>query len=199
MYPSMRENPPFPFTPKSKKVKSELTEADKTELITFDFFVDPENSATEFSKEFLIFKDGRPEDWTKWLMGYRNMEIMTPLREPSDKSKMLQTLLKGRALSQFEHHLRKCLGAEDIELPDHDLLELVIRDVGLEYISRRAIRVQKYYMRRCLFMGPSVSVQQFIERLNEMNRYLLYFPEEFPTQLDQDDIIEILDQSKSPE
>jgi hypothetical protein len=91
------------------------------------------------------------------------------------------------------------LGAEDIELPDHDLLELVIRNVGLEYISRRAIRVQKYYMRRCLFMGPNVCVAQFVERLNEMNRYLLYFPEEFPTQLDQDEIIEILYQSKSPE
>jgi hypothetical protein len=56
-------------------------------------------------------------------------------------------------LSQFEHHLRKHLEAEDIELPDHDLLELVIRDVGLEYIFRRAIRVQKYYLRRCLLMG----------------------------------------------
>jgi FMN phosphatase YigB (HAD superfamily) len=32
-----------------------------------------------------------------------------------------------------------------------------------------------------------------------MDRYLLYFPEEFPMQLDQDEIIEILDQSKSPE
>jgi hypothetical protein len=167
MYPSMRENPPIPFTPNSKKVKSELTEADKTELITFDFFVDPKNSATKFSKEFLIFKDGGPEDWIKWLMGYRDLEMMMPLREPSDKSKMLQTLLKGRALSQFDHHLRKRLGAEDIELPDHDLLELVIRGVGLEYISRRAIRVQKYYMMRCLFMGPSVSVQQFVEHLNE--------------------------------
>jgi hypothetical protein len=62
MYASMRENPPIPFTPKSKKVKSELTEAEKTELITFDFFVDPENSATKYSKEFLIFKDGDPED-----------------------------------------------------------------------------------------------------------------------------------------
>jgi hypothetical protein len=199
MYPFMRENPPIPFIPKSKKVKSELTEADKTELITFDFFVDPENSATKFSKEFLIFKDGDPEDWIKWLMGYRNLEMMMPLREPCDKSKMLRTLLKGMALSQFEHHLRKRLGVEDIELPDHDFLELVIRDVGLEYISRRAIRAQKYYMRRFLFMGPSVSVQQFVERLNEMNRYLLYFPEEFPTQLDQDEMFEILDQSKSPE
>jgi hypothetical protein len=160
MYPSMRENPPIPFTPKSKNVKSQLQEADKTELILCDFFVDPKNSATKFSREFLIFKDGFPEDWIKWLMGYRDLEMMMPLREQSDKSKMLRTLLKGRSLSQFEHHLRKRLGAEDIELPDHDLLELIIRDLGIEYISRRAIRVKKYYMRSCLFMGPSVSVQQ---------------------------------------
>jgi hypothetical protein len=112
---------------------------------------------------------------------------------------MLRTLLKGRDLSQFEYHLRKLLGAEDIELPDHDLLKLVIRDVRLEYISRHAIRVQKYYMRRSLFMQLSVSVQQFVEHLNEMNCYLLYFPREFLTQLDQDGIIEIPDQSKSPE
>jgi hypothetical protein len=31
------------------------------------------------------------------------------------------------------------------------------------------------------------------------NRYLLYFPEENPKQLDQDEIIEILDQAKAPE
>jgi hypothetical protein len=35
--------------------------------------------------------------------------------------------------------------------------------------------------------------------LNELNRYLLYFPEENPKQLDQDEIIEILDQAKTPE
>jgi hypothetical protein len=120
-------------------------------------------------------------------MEYCNSEVMMPLREPSDKSKILQTLLKGRDPSQFEHHSRKRLGAEDMELSDHDLLELVIKDVGLEHIiSRSVIRGQKYYMRRCLFIGPSVSIQQFVERLNEMNRYLLYFTEEFPTQLDQD-------------
>jgi hypothetical protein len=42
-------------------------------------------------------------------------------------------------------------------------------------------------------------VQQFVERLNDLNRYLLYFPEENPKQLDQDEIIEILDQAKAPE
>jgi hypothetical protein len=46
-------------------------------------------------------------------------------------------------------------------------------------------------------MGLNASVQKFVERLNDLNRYLLYFPEENPKQLDQDEIIEILDQVKA--
>jgi molecular chaperone GrpE (heat shock protein) len=46
-------------------------------------------------------------------------------------------------------------------------------------------------------MGLNTSVQQFVERLNDLNRYLLYFPEENPKQLGQDEIIEILDQAKA--
>jgi hypothetical protein len=35
--------------------------------------------------------------------------------------------------------------------------------------------------------------------LNDLNRYLFYFPEEKPKQLDQDEIIEIFNQDKAPE
>jgi hypothetical protein len=75
----------------------------------------------------------------------------------------------------------------------------VLIDVGLEYIPMRAIHMQKNYMRhpRGLYMGLNKSVQPFVERLNDINRYLLYFPEENPKQLDQDEIIEILDQAKA--
>jgi hypothetical protein len=45
-------------------------------------------------------------------------------------------------------------------------------------------------------MGLNTSVQQFVERLNDLNLYLLYFPKENPKQLDQDEIIEILVQAK---
>jgi hypothetical protein len=34
-------------------------------------------------------------------------------------------------------------------------------------------------------MGLNTSVHQFVERLNDLNRYLLYFPEENSKQLDQ--------------
>jgi hypothetical protein len=58
---------------------------------------------------------------------------------------------------------------------------------------------QKYYMRqpRGLYMGLNTSVQQFVQMLYDLNRYLLYFPEENSKQLDQDEIIEILDQAKA--
>jgi hypothetical protein len=46
-------------------------------------------------------------------------------------------------------------------------------------------------------MGLNTSVQQFLEKLNDLNHYLLYFPEENPKQLDQDEIIEILHQAKA--
>jgi hypothetical protein len=46
-------------------------------------------------------------------------------------------------------------------------------------------------------MGLNTSVQQFVASLNDLNCYLLYFPEENPKQLDQDEIIEILDQAKA--
>jgi hypothetical protein len=48
-------------------------------------------------------------------------------------------------------------------------------------------------------MALNTSVQQFVVRLNNLNRYLLYFPEDKPKQLDQDKIIEILDQAKTLE
>jgi hypothetical protein len=70
-----------------------------------------------------------------------------PMIESVEKTRMFQTLLKGQALSYFEHHLRKCVEAEDSEIPDNDHIELVLRDEGLEYIPKRAIRVQKYYMK----------------------------------------------------
>jgi hypothetical protein len=90
------------------------------------------------------------------------------------------------------------LETEDSGVPDNELIELVLRDVGLEYIPKCVILMQMYYIRQQLglYMGFNTSVQQFVESLNDLNRYLLYFPEENPKQLDQDKIIEILDQAK---
>jgi hypothetical protein len=130
-------------------------------------------------------------------MAFREIENLMRMKEPAEKTRMFRTLLKCQALSYFEHHLMRRLEEEVSDVSDNELIELVLRDVGLEYIPKRAIRMQKYHMRQSwgLYMGLNTSVQQFVERLNDLNRYLLYFPEENPKQLDQYEIIEILDQA----
>jgi hypothetical protein len=112
-------------------------------------------------------------------VSFREIENLMSMEEPADNTRMFRTLLKGQALSYFEHHLMRRLDAEDSEVPDNELIELVLKDVGLEYMHKPAARVQKYYMRqpRGLYMGLNTHVQQYVERLNDLNRYLLYFPE----------------------
>jgi hypothetical protein len=82
------------------------------------------------------------------VMTFREIHNVMPMKEPADKTKMFRTLLKGQALSYFEHCLRRRLEAEDSDVPDSELIELVLRDVGLEYIPKHAIRMKKYDMRR---------------------------------------------------
>jgi uncharacterized protein YbaA (DUF1428 family) len=67
-----------------------------------------------------------------------------PMKEPADKIRMFRTLLKRQALSYFEHHLMKRLEAEDSDVPDNEVIELVPIDVSLEYIPKRAIRRQNF-------------------------------------------------------
>jgi hypothetical protein len=119
----MRENPPIPFVTKLKKLETEGADSDKVESIRIEFLVDPSNPATQFSKEF-IFKDGSPEEYIRWLMGYCDLELLMPLKEPSDRTEMLRTMLKVRALLLFEYHLSKRCGGEDIKTTDQELLRI---------------------------------------------------------------------------
>jgi hypothetical protein len=71
-----------------------------------------------------------PEDWIKWLMAFREIENLMLMKEPMDKTRMFRTLLKGQALSYFENHLMRRLEAEDSEVPDNELIVIVLRDLG---------------------------------------------------------------------
>jgi hypothetical protein len=55
----------------------------------------------------------------------------------AEMTRIFQTLLKVKVLFYFEHHLRRRFEAGDSELPDDDLIELVIRkvDIGFEFYS----------------------------------------------------------------
>jgi hypothetical protein len=56
---------------------------------------------------FAIFKDGYPEEWIKWVMAFREIENLMPMKEPAGKTRMFRTLLKAQAMSYFEHHFEE--------------------------------------------------------------------------------------------
>ena len=84
----------------------ECEEVDKTEHIKFEFFMEPSNLTSKYSRHFAIFKDDCLEEWIKWLMSFGEIENLMPIKEPAGKSMMIRTLLKGQALTYFEHHLK---------------------------------------------------------------------------------------------
>jgi hypothetical protein len=77
------------------------------------------------------------------VIAFREIENLMPMKEAADKTRKFRTLLKGLSLSYFEHHLMRSLEAEDSEVPDNELIELVLRDVGLECIPKCAIYMCK--------------------------------------------------------
>jgi hypothetical protein len=60
-------------------------------------------------------------------MVFSEIENLMPMKEPADKTRMFRTLLKGQDLSYFMRRLE----AEDSDVPDNEIIELVLRDVGL--------------------------------------------------------------------
>jgi hypothetical protein len=106
------------------------------------------------------------------MMAFHEIESLMPMKEPANKTRMFQTLLKGQPLSYFEHHIMRRLEADYSDVSDNELIELVDREVGLEYIPKHAIRVQKYFMRWDLYLVLNTSVQQLVEiqRLNDLSR-----------------------------
>ena len=76
--------------------KAESAEVENMEHIKLEFFMGAGNPASKYARHFVIFKDGYPEDWIKWLMAFCEIESLMPLKEPADKTKMLWTLLRDR-------------------------------------------------------------------------------------------------------
>jgi hypothetical protein len=101
--------------------KVDRPHTEKSEWIKLEFLMDPDKPAlgSKYSRQFAIFKDRCPEEWIKWVMSFREIENLIPMKEPDDKTRMFWTLLKVQALSYFEHHLMRRLEAEDSEVTDN--------------------------------------------------------------------------------
>jgi hypothetical protein len=84
---------------RARKIENPEENADKTEYIMLELYMDPSNMASKFASHFIIIS--RTEKTMKWLMAYCEVETLITLKGLAGKSKMISTLLKGQALSYF--------------------------------------------------------------------------------------------------
>jgi hypothetical protein len=112
--------------------KVDRPDTDKSEWIKLAFFVDPDNLASSFKYSWqftiLIYGFRVPEEWIKWVMAFREIENLMPLKEPADKTRMFWTLLKGQTLSYIYNQLRMREETEDSDVHDNYLIELVLSE-----------------------------------------------------------------------
>jgi hypothetical protein len=74
-----------------KMDKVDESGTDKSEWIKLECFKDLDNPASRYSQYLAIFKDGFPEECIKWVMSFREIEILMPLKNPTYKIKMFPT------------------------------------------------------------------------------------------------------------
>jgi hypothetical protein len=78
-------------------------------------------------------------------MIFRENEYLMHLKKTAEMTRIFWNLSKGQGLSYFEHLFINRLEAEDSELPDNDMIELVLRYIGLNYIHERYTRAKELY------------------------------------------------------
>jgi hypothetical protein len=79
----VQETPSIPFVSKVKKMdKVDGPDTDKSEWIKLEFLMDPDNLAwcSKYSRRFAIFKEGCPENGIEWVVAFREIENLMPMK-----------------------------------------------------------------------------------------------------------------------
>jgi hypothetical protein len=96
--PSVRKNMHIPFVSKVKKMdKVDGPDADKSEWIKLEILMDPDNPASKYPLQLSIFKNGYPEEWIKWVMAFRQIDNLMPMKKPADNTR-ISDFVEGSSL-----------------------------------------------------------------------------------------------------
>ena len=194
--------PAIPFINKQlekklKKLKADSKEAEKksddddddTNFRTMKVPLDPEDlEHTSFMNvKSKVFEEGDVEEWIKWRIHLTDLIKMYGLGEDDPKrGKLIYSLLKGKAADWYVHHYRRLSEEndshdEDAKWSENEVLKRVLWHISCQVFDRKvkswrsAARKQKSYMRNSIYMGD-MDPEDFLERLEEMNKFLCYFP-----------------------
>ena len=197
--------PPILFHPVAKN----STEDDKEKYVKFDVNVENEGKDTVEWSVRVFEDDGNAETYVKWRIRFDELSEAMKLDTPEKKYTVLQTILRGEARARFNSGYHGIQIPENASKKEKKELEEAKLQAGYNNMSKNlfvpaesAWRRQRFYMRYNLHFGK-MSVNEFVRRLQEMNKYLKYFPppkgKNSTSMLDESELLEILDRAKPHE
>jgi hypothetical protein len=183
-----RINPPIPLE------RPEPRPLVKGEYLAYKLRNDPaDDSSPTYELSVPYFSTGTCEEWLKFRANVGKVLLGQHVTTGPAKFLVARRLLNGDALSVFNAALA-ALGSNETNAAYESCMDALARHV----FPKRALQLQKRYMRRFVRKPAEMSTRQFAARLQELNAYLAKFPTTAPGQpapdkLDDDEIVDIME------
>ena len=162
-----------------------------TETMKFKLLSNP-SDADGPTYEMVVkqFRTGTPEDYIKTIIAINRVLKGQNINTGPDQYSMVHRILLGETLTAFNNAATQ-VGNETI-----GNLKIVFKKVAASVFPIRAYAIQKQSMRRFMRKPRDMKIQEYVDRLQEINDYLVYFPtkdgEAEATKLPEEEIMDIL-------
>jgi hypothetical protein len=145
---------------------------------------DPESQVYSLSVPY--YNSGTPESWILFRKNLDKILIGQNITTGPPTYAMKRRILEGASLAKFEDSTAT-RGTETLE---H--FTQVLEDMGAYVFPRRALQMEKRYMRRYMRKPRALKMREYMARVEELNHDLRYFPTFMPgARLLEDELLDI--------
>jgi hypothetical protein len=155
--------------------------------VSFKLRADPlDHTSQLYSLSVPYFSTGTPESWIIFRKNLDKILVGQNVTTGPPTYAMARRVLEGAALARFEDSATD-RGTETLE---H--FATVIEDMGAYVFPRRALQMEKRFMRRFMRKPRKYKMREFMARVEELNHDLRYFPTFVPgARLLEDELLDI--------
>jgi hypothetical protein len=161
------------------------------DILKFKLLSNPtDKDGPTYEMQVKIFKSGTPEEFIKTLIALKKVLKGQNITTGQAQYAMARRLFNGEALTSF-NNVSTQVGTETVQN-----LEIVLKKLAGSVFPLRAYAMQKQAMRRFMRKPRDSTIREYVDRILELNDYLVYFPtkegEAEATKLPDEEILDIL-------
>jgi hypothetical protein len=157
--------PPIPLE------RPERQKLEEGNYVSFKLRAVPADADSQlYSLQVPYYTTGTPEQWIQFRKNLDKILTGQHITTGPPTYAMTRRILEGAALAKFEESTAD-RGTETLE---H--FEEVLQDMGSYVFPRRALQMEKRYMRRYMRKPRKLKMREYLARVDELNNDLRYFP-----------------------